>query len=448
MTAEQIYKQIKQKRVRFIDLWFCDILGSLKNVTIPVQGFSKAVKHGIWFDGSSVEGFGRVCESDMYLKPDLNTFTVLPTEIHNLSSEKSDNLLTARVICDIFTPKNVSFAGDPRFILKRLLSKLADANFSYFVGAELEFYLFKKNNSDHLIPNDSVGYFDFGGDEAANLRKEISRVLEQLGIHTESCHHEVGTGQHEIDLVYDEALKTADNIITAKMIIKKVAERHGLYASFLPKPLFGRPGNGMHLHQSIFQGKTNIFHNSADKFWLSKKAYQFLAGQLAHAKEISAIISPLVNSYKRLVSGFEAPVYICWGRMNRSALIRIPKVSSGRPQSSRLEYRSSDPSGNPYLAIAALFTSGWDGIEKKLKEPSPVEENVYEFDTQSLVQRDIETLPRSLWEALEYLKQSKLMRANFGDYLFEKYIKIKEKEWAEYAVQVTSWEVDKYFGLY
>lgn len=439
MTTFQVLKKVEKEKVKFIDLWFSDILGSVKNETIPVTQLPKALKDGIWFDGSSVEGFGRIFESDMYLKPDPDTFVVIPW-----SEEK-----TARLICDVYAPDHKPAPVDPRSILKENLKQLHRLDMEFYVGAELEFYLFRRDGDTVIpLPHDRVGYFDLGGDLALRIRRQMCDRLQQFGIELEAGHHEVGRSQHEIDLLYNKAITLADNILTARIIIKKVAEEHGLYATFMPKPIFGGAGNGMHIHQSIFKGKKNQFSNSRDTYGLSTIAYQYLAGILSSMKELSAVTSPLVNSYKRLVSGYEAPVYICWGRMNRSALVRVPRISKGKYDSTRLELRSCDPSANPYLVFACILRAGLEGIRKKRKPPKPVEENVYEMHMTDLQTKGINLLPRSLWEALEYYHKSKIAKAAFGDILYQRYYEIKMKEWEEYSIQVSKWEHDKYLELY
>ena len=398
MPMYQVLKRAEKEKIKFVDLWFSDILGSVKNVTIPVKQLRKALQEGIWFDGSSVEGFGRIFESDMYLKPDPDTFTVIPW-----GKEK-----TARFICDVYAPDHKPAPVDPRSILRSNLKRLKAKGMEYYVGAELEFYLFQRDGDRVLpLPHDRVGYFDLGGDLALRIRKKMCDRLDEFGIEVEAGHHEVGRGQHEIDILYAKALKLADNILTARMVIKRVAEEHELYATFMPKPIFGAAGNGMHVHQSIFKGKKNQFSNPKDSYGLSKLAYNYLAGVLKYMKEISVITSPLVNSYKRLVSGFEAPVYICWGRMNRSALVRVPRWSKKKYDSTRLELRSCDPSANPYLLFASVLRAGLEGISKNLKPPKPVEENVYKIKSDVLKTKGISLLPRSLWEALDYYKKSK-----------------------------------------
>ncbi len=435
----KLHDRIRKHKIQFIDLWFSDVLGSLKNETIMVSELEKALEDGIWFDGSSVEGFGRICESDMFLKPDPATFAILPW-----GEEK-----TARFICDVYGPDHKPSLVDPRGILKRQVQELSRRGMELMIGTELEFYLFQRDGGRiNPLPHDRVGYFDLGGDLALRVRKQMCQRIMDFGIQVEAGHHEVGKSQHEIDLRYGNALTLADNLLTAKMIVKHVAEEHGLYATFMPKPLFGSAGCGMHTHQSIFKGDKNIFAGPDDAYGLSPVAYHYLAGLLQHIKEISAVISPIVNSYKRLVSGFEAPVYICWGRMNRSALVRVPRISKGRYQSTRLELRSPDASANPYLVYSLVLNAGLDGIERKLKVPKAVEENVYKMELPDLEHMGIDVLPRSLWEALDNFRGSKLCERVLGTPLFEKYYEIKKREWEEYSIQVTKWELDKYLELY
>ncbi|MEO0225769.1 MAG: glutamine synthetase family protein [candidate division WOR-3 bacterium] len=439
MTRAEIIREIKKNDVKFIDLWFSDILGSIKNVTITIVELQKALEDGIWFDGSSVEGFGRICESDMFLRPDPSTFRIIPWNVEK----------TARFICDVYGPDHKPSLVDPRGVLKSLLVELKKKGMEFNVGAELEFYLFQRDGSK-ITPllHDQVGYFDLGGDLALRVRKAMCEKLAQFGIVVEAGHHEVGKSQHEIDLRYTNALQLADNILTAKMVIKRIAEEHNLYATFMPKPIFGMAGCGMHIHQSIFKNGKNIFADTKDDYGLSEIAYNYLAGILKHIKEISAVISPLVNSYKRLVSGYEAPVYICWGQMNRSALVRIPKISKNRLKSTRLELRSPDPSSNPYLAFALILASGLDGIKNRIKPPQAVEENVYKIEQSNLNLKKIDLLPRSLWEALQFYHKSKLVRETLGETLFQRYYEIKSREYSEYATQVSQWEIDKYLEIY
>ena len=439
MTKRELLRQIKKHNIKFIDLWFSDLLGLIKNVTISVQELDRALENGIWFDGSSVEGFSRIWESDMFLKPDPDTFAIIPWQ-----SE-----LAARFICDVYDSNYQPSPVDPRGLLKRQLSDIAKQNMKFMVGAELEFYLFQREGTK-ITPllTDQGGYFDLDGDFALPIRKEMCEKIAEFGISVEAAHHEVGKSQHEIDLKYCDALQMADNILTAKIVIKRVAKEHNLYATFMPKPIFGMPGSGMHIHQSIFKNGKNFFVDSSDSYGLSKFAYCYLAGILHHIKEISAIISPLVNSYKRLVSGFEAPVYICWGRMNRSALVRIPQVSKNRLNSTRLELRSIDPCTNPYLAFSVILQAGMDGVKNNLKLPKPVEEDVYHLESVDLMTKRIDVLPRSLLEALEYYRTSKLVKQTFGETLFKRYYAIKQREWNEYSIQVSQWELDKYLEIF
>ncbi len=435
--VQEIVKRAKEEKIKFIDLWFTDIFGVTKNITIPVDFLKKALEEGIWFDGSSIEGFGRICESDMYLKPDPSTYAVLPWG--------DPELKTARLICDVYSSKHEPFEGDPRYILRRATEDAAKMGFTYKVGPELEFFLFKRNGGrPEPTVSDRVGYFDLEGDLALSIRKEMLDTLSLMGIPAEASHHEVSVGQHEIDLLYSDALTVADRIVTTKVVVKKIAEKHGLYATFLPKPVFGINGSGMHVHQSLFRGNKNAFADPKDPYGLSKVAYNFLAGQLAHIKEFTAIVAPLVNSYKRLVPGYEAPVYICWGQMNRSALIRVPKISEGRLESTRLELRNPDPSANPYLAFAVMLKAGLAGIEKNLQPPDPLEEDAYHM----IDQAQFDTLPGSLFEALEEMKKSELVRETLGEFLFQKYYSIKMKEWDEFRIQVTDWELRKYLEMY
>ncbi|HIE05265.1 MAG TPA: glutamine synthetase [bacterium (Candidatus Stahlbacteria)] len=436
-----LVRQAKKEKIKFVDLWFTDLVGSVKNVTISIKDLSKALNDGIWFDGSSIEGFGRICESDMYLVPDPETYTVIPWS--------RPETKTVRLICDVYAPNHKPFEGDPRSILKKIMSRAKKSGYQYKVGPELEFFIFNLIDGAILpTPYDSVGYFDLGGDRALSIRKSISNILSQFKIDAEASHHEVAQGQHELDIRYNYVLKVADDIITAKIVVKRVAEEHDLVATFMPKPLYGVNGSGMHVHQSIFKDKKNLFIDRKDRYGLSKIAYHFLAGQLSHIREMTAILAPLVNSYKRLVPGYEAPVYICWGQMNRSALIRIPKISTGKLVSTRIEIRCLDPSTNPYLAFAVLLAAGLDGVKCKAKPPKPVEESVYEFEEADFRNHKIKSLPGSLWEALTDFRRSSLMEEALGNHLFNKYYEIKKREWDEYRQQVTTWETEKYLKLY
>lgn len=432
----------EEDSVKFVQLQFTDIHGTIKSVTIPVHKLAESLEKGTWFDGSSIEGFTRIAESDMYLKPDPTTYAVLPWE----PADKK----VARFICDVYMPDGKPFEGDPRHILKKVMKEAEELGFSYKVGPELEFFLFKPREDGGIapLPHDSAGYFDYSPrDLAGNIRSDIIGALEALGLEVEMSHHEVAPGQHEIDFKYGDALRQADHAISFKHAVKSIAFKHGLFASFMPKPIFGQNGSGMHVHQSLFDIKTgkNAFFDLADKYKLSKVAKSFVAGQLKHIKEILAVVAPTVNSYKRLVPGYEAPVYICWAQINRSALIRIPRYSPGREQATRCELRCPDPSCNPYLAFAVMLKTGLEGVKAKLEPPAPVEEDVYRFDKAKLMERKIDTLPASLGEAIGAFRQSKVAKEALGEHTFKIYLAAKEKEYDEFRLQVTKWELDKYF---
>lgn len=435
---ESVLENAKAKDVKFINLQFVDLPGNIKSVTIPVEQLEESFGHGTWFDGSSIEGFTRICESDMILMPDPDTFSIVPWR----PKEKA----VARILCDVYTPEHKPFEGDPRYILKRAAEKAKKAGYIYNTGTELEFYLFMPDH-DQPVPHDIGGYFDFSSkDLATDVRRDIVLALEQMGINVEMSHHEVGPGQHEIDFRYSDALTTADNAMTFKAAVKAIASMHELYATFMPKPMFGKAGSGMHTHQSLFnESGENLFFDPSDRYHLSETAYHFVAGQLNRIMEMMAVLAPTVNSYKRLVVGYEAPVYICWGQRNRSALIRIPRYSKGRDKAVRAELRCPDPSCNPYLAFALMLEAGLEGIKNKEMPPEPVEEDTYEFDDTKLAERYIKTLPGSLEEALDEMEKSKLARNALGEYAFEKYMESKRAEWEEYRIQVTPWEHNRYY---
>ena len=446
MSKDVINKELldraKEENVKFIQLQFTDIQGSIKSVTIPSDKLPEALEKGVWFDGSSIEGFTRIAESDMFLTLDPETYAILPWE-------SNDTIKTARIICDVYTPDGKPFEGDPRYILKRALKEAETLGYIYNVGPELEFFLFKpKEDSIEPATHDVAGYFDYSPrDLASEVRKDIVLSLQSMGLDIEASHHEVAAGQHEIDFRYENALKAADNCITFKHAVKSIAHQHCLHATFMPKPVFGINGSGMHCHQSLFDKKTGktAFYDEKDRYKLSALARHFIAGQLKHVKGMSAILSPNVNSYKRLVPGYEAPVYICWAQINRSSLIRIPRYSPGREQATRCELRCPDPSNNPYLAFAAMLKAGLDGIKNKLMPPEPVEENVYHLDEQQRTEAKIDTLPGSLGDALAELKKDELMKETLGQHTYYIYIESKKKEWDGYRTQVTRWEIEKYF---
>ena len=440
---DKILDRIKNDKINFIQLQFTDLYGIVKSLTIPTKQLPDALKNGVWFDGSSIEGFSRICESDMFLKPDLETYAVIPW----LKSEFGN---TARFICDIFNPNGTPFEGDPRYILKKAVREAAEMNFTFNTGPELEFFLLKTDGNLRPLPHDKGGYFDLTTDEAYNIRREMSVTMEQFGIEIETSHHEVAIGQHEISFKYGNALKTADNAITMRFVVKAIAQKNGLHATFMPKPFARENGSGMHVHQSLFfkdSGK-NAFYDENDKYKLSDIARSYVAGQLNHIKGMSAVLSPTVNSYKRLVSGFEAPVYICWGRTNRSALIRVPSSFKGNPNSTRVELRSADPSCNIYLAFALMLKAGLHGIKNNMKPPAPLEEDIYHFSDEKILEMGIETIPHSLWETLQELKKDDVIIETLGKDTFEKYLNAKKKEWQEYSLQVSQWELDNYLEKY
>ncbi|MDE0198438.1 MAG: type I glutamate--ammonia ligase [Caldilineaceae bacterium] len=440
-TLEKIDDTIKRHNVRFVRLQFSDIVGIVKQVTIPIELWDRAVENGVWFDGSSIEGFARVAESDMYLVPDLDTFMPIPWEME---------LSTARVVCDVFTPNGDPFAGDPRYILRRQLKRAQELGFDFLVGPELEFFLFRRHQDNSLYPltpHDEAGYFDVSSDSAHGVRRQMVDALNALGIKVEASHHEVASGQNEIDFQYGPALAAADNTITLRTTLKAIAQKNGLHCTFMPKPITGVNGSGMHVHQSLwrFGEDETCMYDADDEYGLSKTALHFIAGQLAHAAAITPIIAPLVNSYKRLVPGYEAPVYISWGRTNRSALIRIPRTNPNRTQSTRCELRCPDPSANPYLAFAVMLAAGLDGIERKLDPPMPAEEDLYQMNGD---RSGLETLPGNLGEALDALREDEVVQDALGQHVFERYVEAKTQEWDSYRNFVTQWELDRYLGVY
>lgn len=439
MNKDEILKTVDYDGIDFIDLMFCDLYGNLKSVTISPRELEDCLNDGKWFDGSSIEGFTRIHESDMLLIPDVSTYLRLPWP----RGERN----VARIICDVHEPSKNPFVGDPRHILKRVLAKAETEGYLYNVGPEIEFFLLRSR--ENRAYHDTAGYFDFSPqDYATDIRALMVSTLEKLGIKVEMTHHECAPSQHEIDVQYSDALGTADNVMMLKQTIKTVAGDKGLHASFMPKPIYGVNGSGMHTHQSIFnKNGQNLFHEEEDKYNLSRLAYNFMGGQLRYIREIAAILCPTINSYKRLVRGYEAPVYICWGQRNRSALIRVPRYSEGRIKSTRLELRCPDPSCNPYLAFAAMLAAGLAGIEKKIEPPPPVEEDVYEFDDRRLAKFYIKTLPADLKEAIQEFKKSELAKETLGEHTFHKYLGVKSAEWNEFQRSVTDWEVERYQNL-
>lgn len=438
---ERIISDVQAKGVQFIDYEFVDILGTPKMCETTVGRLEELLTDGLWFDGSSIEGFVRISESDMFLKPDASTYAVLPW-----SGGK-----VARIICDVHKSDGSQFEGNPRYVLRRAVEKAQAAGFEYKVGPELEFFIFKAGSNGAIDPesaqvHDEASYFDLSTrDAAVDLRRQIVPALEAMGLKIEMSHHEVAPGQHEIDFRYGGALSIADSVQTYKTTVRTLAKQYGLHASFMPKPVYGINGSGMHVHQSLWRDGKNLFHDNDDHYHLSETAKQFVAGILHHARALCAITNPTINSYKRLVPGYEAPVYVCWGNTNRSALVRIPQARQGVASSTRAEVRFPDPSCNPYLAFAAMLYAGLDGIEKKMEVPKPVEENVYHFDDSKLREKYIGTLPGSLREAMDELAKDEVVKAGIGSHIYEKLTEAQNADWNSYRTAVTDWEKKRYF---
>lgn len=442
-TAEEVLETCREQGVQFVNLQFTDIMGVVKMVTIPVGIFPDVIEHGQWFDGSSIAGFARIAESDMFLMPDLATFAVIPWE-------RGRNT-TARVICWVYKPNGELFPGDPRAVLLRQLNRLAELGYTYNTGPELEFFLFRKEGNEiAVLPHDRAGYFDLSTDLAAEVRKDMVRALQEMGITVEASHHEVAIGQHEIDFEYADSLTTADNAVTFRFTLKAIAQQHGLHATFMPKPVEGIAGSGMHTHQSLgfLTGGGNAFIDTEDAYGLSKVAKHFLAGQLAHIRGMTAVLNPLVNSYRRLVPGYEAPVYVSWARQNRSALIRVPAVRSGRTAATRIELRCPDPACNPYLAYASMLAAGIDGIVNEMDLPEPVEENLYHFNEADLERRNVKTLPSTLGEAVAELSKDEVIKEALGEHVFERLTEAQKQEWRAFCQHVTAWERERYLEVY
>lgn len=436
---QYVLKMVKERNVRFIRLWFTDILGFLKSFAITPSELEGALNEGMGFDGSSIEGFARIDESDMMAMPDPNTFALLPW--------RPKETPVARMFCDILEPDGTPYKGDPRWVLKRNLKKAADMGFTYYVGPELEYFYFKSSDGNPEVL-DKGGYFDLTPlDAASDLRRDTVLTLEEMGIGVEYSHHEVAPSQHEIDLRYTDALTMADNAMTYRLVVKEIALKHGVYATFMPKPIFGENGSGMHTHQSLFKGDKNAIFDPNDKYHLSDVGKSYLAGLLSHSPEITLITNQWVNSYKRLVPGYEAPVYISWAQRNRSDLVRIPVYKPGKEKATRLELRSPDPACNPYLAFAVMLAAGLDGIEKGLTPPPPIEENIYEMTPQKRKKLKIGQLPEDLWEAIKITEKSPLIKECLGDHVFENFIINKKIEWEKYRAQVTDYELDQYLSI-
>lgn len=434
-TGEDVLKTVKGQDVKFIRLWFTDILGQVKSFAITDSELEGALENGMGFDGSSITGYQSIEESDMVAVPDPATFQILPWR----PQEKK----VARMICDILTPDKKPYEGDPRYVLKRALERMKKMGFDhYYLGPELEYFYFKNGTSTTEIL-DKGGYFDLTTlDVASDLRRDTIFALEALGIPVEYSHHEVGPSQHEIDMRYDDALDMADHVITYRIVVKEVAQKCGVYATFMPKPLFGQNGSGMHTHQSLFKGEKNAFFSKDDKYHLSDVAKRFIAGQLRHAREMSAVFAQWVNSYKRLVPGYEAPVYIAWSERNRSALIRVPVYHPGKEKATRTELRCPDPACNPYLTFAVMLHAGLEGIEKEYKLPEPMEKNLYHLSSEERKELGIESLPDSLGEAVLVSEESELVKKALGEHVFTRFIELKKKEWEDYRIQLTKYELD------
>lgn len=440
-TKQKILNIAETEDVEFIRLQFTDLFGTLKNVAITKSQLAKALDNKIMFDGSSIEGFARIEESDMYLYPDYDTFEILPFRPHQGK--------VARLICDVYKPDGKQLENDPRYILKKVIKEAASMGYTFNVGPECEFFLFHTddNGLPTTLSHEKAGYFDLGpNDLGENIRRDMVLTLEEMGFEIEASHHEVAPAQHEIDFKYDEVLKTADNIQTFKMTVKTIAKRHGLYATFMPKPKFGISGSGMHINMSLAteEGK-NIFADENGKIGLSDDAYHFIAGIMKHARGMSAITNPLVNSYKRLVPGYEAPVYIAWSAKNRSPLIRIP---ASRGNGTRVELRNPDPTANPYLVLALCLAAGLDGIKNKIEVPESVDCNIYEMTPGERRAAGIENMPADLKEAVDCLVADEFLCSVLGEHITTKYVEAKMKEWENYTTRVSQWEIDEYLYKY
>ena len=440
-TAEDIVRIVEEENVRFIRLQFTDIFGSFKNIAITASQLEKALANKCMFDGSSIEGFVRIEESDMYLYPDLDTFTIFPWY--------DENCKTARLICDVYKPDGTPFEGDPRGLLKKVLKQAEEMGFTAFnVGPECEFFLFNNDEEGHPTTRsfDRGAYFELGPtDIGESARRDMCLMLEDMGFEIEASHHEVANGQHEIDFKYDGALNAADNIVTFKLVVKTVAHQHGVYATFMPKPVYGMAGSGMHVNMSLMKDGKNAFYDPEDKLGLSKTAYSFIAGILEHARGMAAVTNPLVNSYKRLVSGYEAPVYIAWSASNRSPLVRVP---ASRGVGTRLELRNPDPSANPYLTLALCLAAGLDGIQRGLTPPPSTDGNIFELTEDEREEMGIQSLPSNLSDAVRAMKRDPLIRETLGEHIFQKYVEHKQEEWNEFKIRVTQWELDRYLERY
>ena len=433
--AEDVLKIVKEKDVSFVQFWFTDVLGFLKSFAVTPSELEEGLTEGMGFDGSSIQGFARIEESDMIAKPDPGTFQMV--------AWRQGERPVARMFCDILNPDGTSYEGDPRYVLKRLLRKVSEKGYTFYVGPELEFFLFKNDSSTEVL--DTGGYFDSRPlDMGSDLRRDVIFTLQAMGIHVEYSHHEVAPSQHEIDLRYDDALRMADKTMTYRVAVKEVARRQGVYATFMPKPMFGHNGSGMHVHQSLFRGNKNAFHDPNDRFNLSEVAKYYIAGLLRHAPEITAVTNQWVNSYKRLVPGYEAPVYVSWARRNRSAMVRVPMYKPGKEAATRVEFRSPDPACNPYLAFAVMLGAGMAGIEGRYELPDPIEEDIFDMNPAERSAHGIADLPGNLYASILETEQSDLVRQVLGDHVFNKFIENKKIEWDMYRTHVSAFEIDRY----
>jgi len=436
-TIDDVKQVVEEKNVSFIQYWFTDVLGVLKSFAITPSELDEGMSEGMGFDGSSIQGFARIEESDMIAKPDPTTFQLVPW--------RSGDQPVARMFCDILNPDGTPYEGDPRYVLKRLLKKVSEKGLTFYVGPELEYFYFRDDTDTEIL--DLGGYFDSRPvDQGSTLRRETIFALQSMGVQVEYSHHEVAPSQHEIDLRYKDALTMADNTMTYRLVVKDIAQQHDVYATFMPKPIFGENGSGMHVHQSLFKGNKNAFYDANDKYHLSEMAKHYIAGLLRHAPEITAVCNQWVNSYKRLVPGYEAPVYVSWARRNRSAMIRVPMYKPGKEQATRIEFRSPDPSCNPYLAFAVMLGAGLKGIEKKYELPDPVEEDIFEMNPAERKAHGITDLPGNLYAAILETEKSELVRRVLGDHVFNKFIENKTIEWDSYRTHVSQFEIDKYLA--
>jgi glutamine synthetase len=435
-TIEDVKRIVKEKDISFIQFWFTDVLGVLKSFAITPSEMDEGLVEGMGFDGSSIEGFARIHESDMIAKPDPTTFQLVPW--------RTNSQPVARMFCDVLNPEGTPYEGDPRYVFKRLLKKVAAQGFTFYLGPELEYFYFKDNAGTEIL--DTGGYFDSRPMDmvGSDLRRDTIFALQSMGIQVEYSHHEVAPSQHEIDLRYDEGLRMADKTMTYRLVVKEIARKSGVYATFMPKPIFGENGSGMHVHQSLFEGKRNAFYDPEDEYNLSDIAKYYIAGLMRHAPEITAVTNQWVNSYKRLVPGYEAPVYVSWARRNRSTMIRVPMYRPGKEAATRIEFRSPDPSCNPYLAFAVMLGAGLEGIENKYEMPDPIEEDIFEMDPAERRAHGITDLPGNLYAAILETEKSDLVKRVLGDHVFNKFIENKKIEWDAYRTHVSKFEIEKY----